>query len=242
MTHFVLVHGGWHGAWCWTETIGALRTAGHQASAVQLPSDEVGAGAEAYADVIASAVAPSGSVVVGHSLAGLAIPLVPARANVSALIYLAALLPEPGRSWRDQLGASRPMADWCYTNALPVQGRDEQGRTFWEPGTARDLFFHDCAPDVASGAADLLRPQAPTPVAEVTPVRAFPSVPAHYVIAREDRAVSGEWAARTAVERLGVEPTLIDGSHSPFLARPVELARLLTRLAVSWEPQKEPSS
>jgi hypothetical protein len=51
------------------------------------------------------------------------------------------------------------------------------------------------------------------------------------VVCRDDRAVSTEWAARTAAERLGVEPRWIDGSHSPFMSRPAELARLLAELA-----------
>ena len=33
---FVLVHGAWHGAWCWRRVLGPLRDAGHQAFAVSL--------------------------------------------------------------------------------------------------------------------------------------------------------------------------------------------------------------
>lgn len=231
MTHFVLVHGGWHGGWCWSATVDELNAFGHPATAVDLPSDQVGAGALEYARVIASAVQPTGSVVVGHSLAGLAIPLVPAVADVAALIYLAALLPLPGRSWREQLAEFRPMAGWFTEHALPRQERDPSGRTSWPPDVAQQLFFHDCTTSSAATAAGRLRAQASTPVAERTPLTAFPPVPADYVICRDDRAVSTEWAARTAAERLGVEPKWISGSHSPFLSRPAELARLLVELA-----------
>src|SRR3954469_14018391 len=30
MATFVLVHGAWHGGWCWTETAAELRAAGHE--------------------------------------------------------------------------------------------------------------------------------------------------------------------------------------------------------------------
>ena len=183
MTHFVLVHGGWHGAWCWSAVAGTLHRGGHEATAVQLPSDEVGIGAVGYADVIAEAVRPGGSVVVGHSLAGLAIPLVPQRANVTALVFLASLLPLPGRSWRDQLTSERPMADWFYSNALPRQGKDDQDRSVWPPDIARELFFADCNEDVAANAAAQLRPQSPTPVAESTPLTRLP----HRRVALSDR-------------------------------------------------------
>jgi pimeloyl-ACP methyl ester carboxylesterase len=34
---FVLIHGGFHGAWCWERVIPALRKLGHQAVAIDLP-------------------------------------------------------------------------------------------------------------------------------------------------------------------------------------------------------------
>ncbi|MHA6784671.1 alpha/beta hydrolase [Pseudonocardia saturnea] len=231
MTHFVLVHGGWHGPWCWAQEIAALERRGHSAAAVTLPSDKIGAGADRYADVIADAVRePGRDVVVGHSLAGLAIPLVPDRVAVAALVFLAALLPDPGRSWRDQLRDDRPMADWFYADGLPKQGRDEHGRSVWPPDVAADLFYHDCTPSTAASAASRLRPQSPSPVTEPTPLVAFPDVPMHYVACRDDRAVSATWAARAARARLGCEAVWIDGSHSPFLADPDGLAELLSTL------------
>ncbi len=36
--HFVFVHGGGHGAWCWYKTVDLLRRAGHKATAVDLIS------------------------------------------------------------------------------------------------------------------------------------------------------------------------------------------------------------
>ena len=36
MTQFVLVHGAWHGAWCWVRVLPLLRAAGHGAHAVTL--------------------------------------------------------------------------------------------------------------------------------------------------------------------------------------------------------------
>jgi len=34
---FLLVHGAWHGAWCWTSLIPHLAAAGHVAIAIDLP-------------------------------------------------------------------------------------------------------------------------------------------------------------------------------------------------------------
>jgi len=230
VTRFVLVHGGWHGAWCWQNQIEALRRRGHDAVAVELPSDEVGAGVQRYAQVVADAVRAGGAdVVVGHSLAGLALPLVPELAKVRALVYLAALLPQPGCSWREQLAAGRPMAEWFYENGLPRQQKDDLGRSVWPPDVAADLFFHDCDPRIAADAAGRLRPQAPTPVAETSPVREFPDVTTHYVACSQDRAVSVGWGAAAAA-RMGATVTHIPTSHSPFLSNPTGLAAVLEQL------------
>ena len=35
--HFVLVHGAWHGAWCWTKPVPLLREQGHLVTAVDPP-------------------------------------------------------------------------------------------------------------------------------------------------------------------------------------------------------------
>src|SRR5882757_3365811 len=38
MSTFLLVHGAWHGAWCWYKSIPVLQRAGHKVLAPDLPS------------------------------------------------------------------------------------------------------------------------------------------------------------------------------------------------------------
>lgn len=38
MTTFVLIHGAWHGGWCWDKVVPLLEQAGHVAVAPDLPS------------------------------------------------------------------------------------------------------------------------------------------------------------------------------------------------------------
>jgi len=40
MTTFALIHGAWHGAWCWEPLIPELERRGHRAVAVDLPCDD----------------------------------------------------------------------------------------------------------------------------------------------------------------------------------------------------------
>ncbi len=37
MARFALVHGAFHGAWCWEPLVRELRAAGHTATAIDLP-------------------------------------------------------------------------------------------------------------------------------------------------------------------------------------------------------------
>jgi hypothetical protein len=40
--HFVLIHGAWHGGWCWEGVIKALEEEGHTAEAPTLPGQNPG--------------------------------------------------------------------------------------------------------------------------------------------------------------------------------------------------------
>jgi pimeloyl-ACP methyl ester carboxylesterase len=217
---FGLVHGGAHGAWCWRRVIEALGLAGHRGIAMDLPCEDERAGALEYAAVVVDALAEvEGPVVlVGHSLGGLTVPLVAAARPVSRLIFLAALLPVPGKSLREQQAAEPDML-------FPYSG----GR----PGL-RQRFFNTCTPEDADWGMSRIRVQALTPFTETTPLEEWPAVPSSYVLCTEDRACNPAWSRRAARERLGVEAVEIEGSgHSPFLDRPAALAELLVELARS---------
>jgi hypothetical protein len=94
---------------------------------------------------------------------------------------------------------------------------------------ARAVFYHDCPEDTVQWAFDRLSPQAiDVLVTQPVSVPRFwtSDVSRSFIRCSLDRALLPEIADRTA-QRLGVEPLVIESSHSPFLSRPRELARVI---------------
>jgi pimeloyl-ACP methyl ester carboxylesterase len=111
MANFLLVHGAWHGAWCWRDVLHGLIKAGHRAHAVTL----TGVGERAHlltrditlqmhisdvqAALEAEELAPV--ILVVHSYGGM---LGTAVANLQPerirhIVYVDAVLPASGESW-----------------------------------------------------------------------------------------------------------------------------------------------
>jgi pimeloyl-ACP methyl ester carboxylesterase len=204
---------------------------GHRSIAVDLPCDDATATFDTYADVIAEVIAgePEDIVVVGHSLAGLTIPLVASRAAVGRMVFLCALVASPGISFLQQLETEPDMLFPRYEAGL--RGPDERNRTQWvDFEVAREVFFADCEQTDARWAFDHLRPQGRSAYSQPCALDSLPDVPMTYVLCRDDALVNPAWSRRAATERLAVEPVVLPGSHSPFLSRPAELAEVLHTL------------
>jgi pimeloyl-ACP methyl ester carboxylesterase len=225
-----LVHGSYHGAWCWDFLRPELERLGHRVIAIDLPISDPALGAANYAKAVDDALEPdSEPMLVGHSMAGLVIPLVAARRPVRRLVFLAAFLPSPGRS------AGEQRATEAIDGRIPPRTAEwtDLGNDVWMvgPNTATEIFFQDAPPAVARWATKRLRPQAYRVLTETTPLTAWPAVESRSIVCRDDRAINPEWVRLAARERLGIEAIEIGGGHSPFLTRPAELARVLNAMA-----------
>jgi pimeloyl-ACP methyl ester carboxylesterase len=231
MSSYVLVHGAWHGAWCWGKVIPLLEAEGHSVTAIDLPGhgDDTmplaGLTQAEYGRRVADAVEASGEsvTVVGHSMGGMAITqaaeYVPDK--IAALVYVCAFLPGPGDSLM-KLADNDPEAQ-----VLPNLVVNEGAGVAEVAEAARvECFYEECDPADAAAASARLTPESlaafGVPVS-VTEERAG-SVRRIYVECVRDHAISitkqrEMWAARPC-ERVET----IDTDHSPFLSRPEELA------------------
>jgi len=111
MADFVLVHGAWHGSWCWRKILPMLWTKGHRAFAVTLtglgdrvhlmsPSIRLATHIDDVAAVIETEELKR-IVLVGHSFAGMLVTAVADRYpdRIAHLVYVDAIVPHSGESW-----------------------------------------------------------------------------------------------------------------------------------------------
>ena len=131
MANYVLVHGAWHGGWCWRATVAALTAADHRAHAVTL----TGLGERAHlmsasitlethiADVIGALEAEEIDEVVlaVHSYAGMIGTAVADRLphRLRHLVYVDAVVPRPGESWSSTHAGAVRESRLAATRAAP---------------------------------------------------------------------------------------------------------------------------
>lgn len=220
MARLLLVHGSCFGGWAWDRVIPALAALGHSARAIDLPGrDGAGCTLADHARAIGAAL-DGPTVLVGHSAGGYSITAAAEMAGrgVAGLIYLAAYVPQTGRSLADlrRSGPSQPMRGAFELSADRVHYR-------FRPERCADLFFHDC-PDPAAATARM----GPEPLApQETPFPALhraPAPPCAAIICTADRAIPPDWQRQMAK---GMPQTDLPSGHCPFLSMPERLAAVL---------------
>jgi pimeloyl-ACP methyl ester carboxylesterase len=237
MTTFALIHGAWHGAWCWDPLVPELERRGHRAVAVDLPCDDLAATtmdnaklvSESLTDAAAESLTDADAddvVVVGHSLGGITAVVVPRLRPVRKVVLLAALVPRPGRSLGEVM-ASEPDTTTEEFNAVP-RNIGDRGAVSWDPEIAAKFFYRACDPNTAQWAASKLRTQVWTTSREPCPLDKWPDCELASIICTEDELLTPAWSRRTARDVLGVEPLELPGGHFPMLAIPSQLADALT--------------
>jgi pimeloyl-ACP methyl ester carboxylesterase len=230
---FVLVHGAWHGAWCFQKLVTALAARGHRSVTGDLPGH--GADPTPPAAVTLDAYVarvggwleaqPEPAFLLGHSMGGVVITQA-AEAyapRIRALVYLCAFLPASGQA----------LFSFPVSPLLAAQLRIERetGVSRIDPAGAREVFYQDCADADVEAARARLGPQPLQPVR--TPVATgarFASLPRHYVECLRDNAVPLE-LQRSMHAALPCRVHTLDAGHSPFYSMPERLADVLDGIA-----------
>ena len=236
MTTVLLVHGAFHGAWCWERVTRGLDGLGIAHRAIDLPGHGRCAGragtlaedAVALEEAIHAAEGPV--IVCAHSFGGSVVTEgAPKDPKIARLVYLAAFAPDAGESVLDLLG---PDAALELSEALGESGIDG---LHMDEARAVARFYHDCTPEDVAWALERLGPESPTAMAAPVTCTAWRDHATTYVVCEDDRTIPCAVQERMAqrCDEVVRWPT----GHSPMLNRPdlvVELLRdLVDRLEAS---------
>ena len=237
MATFILIHGSWHGAWCWDRLVPALESRGHRAIALDLPG--MGADTTPLANVTLQSwtnfvvrhlrEADGPVMLVGHSRGGVVISeaaeMAPER--IQGLIYLTAvLLPNGGT-------VLQVMAQLPAGSLAAVQFAADGAHSALNPDKAAALLYNTTPPEWVRWALGKLGPDPTQPNTAplcLTPER-YGSVPRFFIECLQDRTLSIDLQRRMMRAMPCKRVLTLDTDHSPFLSAPEQLADSLTCLA-----------
>ena len=231
---YVLIHGAWHGSWCWNKVIPLLEKEGHKVIAPDLPGhgkDKTpiqDITLQTYANRICHILDEQSDrvILVGHSMGGIAVTQAAEYSpqKIDKLVYLSAFLPQNGE-FLVMLAKQDPEAV-VMPNLI---FSDDQSYITIKDEWLKEAFYGDCSDEDTNWAKSLLVPQATAPFA--TPVNTteknYGLVRRFYISCLKDRAITPS-AQEKMYKTLPCEKVVeMDTSHSPFLSVPEELVRHL---------------
>jgi pimeloyl-ACP methyl ester carboxylesterase len=237
MSTYVLIHGAWHGKWCWDKVVPLLEKEGHKVVAPDLPghgkdSTPIGdISLQLYSERVCQILDTQSEpvILVGHSMGGIVITQAAEYRpeKIKKLVYLTAFLLQNSEFLLQYAGQDETSA----VTANLVVAEDHSCATV-KAEALREAFYSDCSDEDAMMATSLLVPQSVVPLA--TPVSTsthnFGRLPRVYISCLRDRAITPA-IQKLMYSNLPCEQLIqMDTSHSPFLSAPEELAGHLLSL------------
>lgn len=235
---FVLVHGAWHDAGCWTPLVPLLENLGHRVLAPNLPghgdnSADIGTiTLTAYARYLAGYLenADDDMVLVGHSMSGMVIAQAAedTAARLRRLVFLSAYLPCDGQSLFDLVAANRGDGPPAPVEMAMVMSADKRTCTI-APESIRPLFYNRCPEGSLQVVPTTFPPQATLPLAgkvQLSP-GGFGALKKSYLCCSDDRVIPVSHQRRMLKLQACDEMLQLDADHSPFLSCPETLAAIL---------------
>ena len=239
--NFVLVHGAWHGAWCWAGVIRQLEAAGDRAYAVDLPAhganylDPARATRALYVDAVVRMIEERNLrnvVLAGHSLGGMTIAGVAQRIpeRIKRVVFVTALVIPSDLSPAENLAPVMSPEAASHMHGLA----EGESVTTLSPERFRNAFIQDGSRDLQDFVISALVPEPSAPLLETVSLEDFytSAMPVSYILCQQDIIFDNAQLWLRFVERLK-NPAIhrIDSGHEVMFTQPYPCAKTLAETA-----------
>jgi len=234
MKTYVLLHGAWHGSWCWNKVIPLLRTKGDTVITPDIPwtfdnlypnrSIDMNLFAAQLCELIVDLNVQV--ILVGHSMAGLLSSIIISKIpdHISSAFYICGFIPAHGQCIND---LESIMSNSTIASNMFL---DQKKRSMIVPDTCiKEGFFHDCNEIDYNFVKQRIKPQLVSTFlhtmdidySKLTDTRKI------YIECKDDKAVP-ILAQREMQKNTNIDQTLsLPCGHSPFFSLPEKLVQLL---------------
>jgi pimeloyl-ACP methyl ester carboxylesterase len=216
--NIVLVHGAFVDGSTWRAVYDLLTRDGYRVAVVQNPNLSLSDDAAATRRIIDAQDAPV--ALVGHSYGGAVITEAGTHDKVTALVYIAAFVPDTGESV-EALGGS-PSAP-----GSPIVSGDG-GFLFQARATFHASFGADLPVADAAFMADSQVPWAVDAMTGQVTEPAWRYKPSWYLVATDDRMIPAS-AQRAMAQRVGATTVEVAASHAVYMSQSVAVAAFIRR-------------
>jgi pimeloyl-ACP methyl ester carboxylesterase len=247
MARFILIHGMFHGGWCWDRIERRLRRAGHEVVAPDLAG--CGSDKTPVADVsldrwvtdVSNLVRGDSqkAILVGHSRGGLVISQVAERTapDVAAVVYLTALMLPDGRA---AMELPAIMMEEGFDASSVSQGvgfgMTADGQSMFAQQGLVEVFYSNCSEEDRAFAIPRLGPEAIAPTMAKLSLTAsrWGSLPRIYIETTRDKALPIEAQRAMIARSKPTEVHSLDADHMPIFNDVDRLVALLEDIALRF--------
>ncbi|XP_022775230.1 methylesterase 3-like [Durio zibethinus] len=255
-SHFVLVHGACHGAWCWYKVVTLLKSAGHKVTALDLAASgvhpkqvhelhSISDYSEPLMDFMASLPPKERVILVGHSLGGVTISVAMERfpEKVSVAVFAPASMPGPDLSYISlHQEFHKRLASFMDTQFTFDNGPDKPPNSLlFGPNFMSTMLYQLSPPEDLTLAILLARPfgsQNDAAAIEETALtrEKYGSVRRVYIVCDKDK-VTDEDFQRWMIENNPPDEVMLipDSDHMVMFSKPQELCSCLEEIADKYD-------